>query len=744
MVGSAARLYIRWRRKPHGNHWNTATLTFMLVAFSALTGCGGGASPTPSSLGSSPQPSPTSVAVSIAPVSVGTVGVSSATAQVSVPANHTITLSASVSGTTNTAVTWSAAGIINGNPAVGTIAGTGLTVTYQAPAVVPQAASVIVTATSVADISKSASLSVAITPPPAEPAVAVVTTTDDQSERLKQQADLSFSNVSAGSQTIVVDENQRYQSIEGFGAAFTDSAAYLLNEVATPDSRAQAMSDLFTREGNGIGLSFMRNPIGASDMARSMYSFDDMPAGQSDPDLTNFSTAHDQADILPIIKQARQLNPQLRIVASPWSPPGWMKTNGSMIGGSLIPSAYNAFAQYFVKYIQAYAVSGVAIDYITLQNEPVGTPPNYPGMLMDAPTQTIVLRDYVLPALDASNLDTKVLLYDHDWTWADYPASVLADPVILKSNRVAGIAWHGYSGTPGVENDFLNTGNYETEHSGGIWIADQVKNDFEEITQVMRNGGRTYVKWNLALDENRGPHTGGGSTCTPLVTVNSQTGKVSYPIDYFTLGHFSRYVLPNAARIYSSNVRGLVSVAFANTDNSKTLIVFNDTSSAHSFQVQWGTLSFSYSLPALGGATFSWTGTQIAGYTLDAHSQIQASSFNSASGLRSEVTSDVDGGYDLGFILDGAFAAYQNVDFGNGVSQVSVSVANPTIGGTIEFHIDSVGGPVVASVPIPATGDWQSWTTAVGTAASVIGIHDLILVFRGTGDIGNVNWFRFS
>ena len=165
-----------------------------------------------------------------------------------------------------------------------------------------------------------------------------------------------------------VDETQTYQPIEGFGASFTDTTGYMLNEVATPSARSTIMSNLFTRVGSGIGLSFVRNPMGASDLARYDYSYDDNPPGGTDTILIYFSIAHDQADIIPLVKQALQLNPQLKMMANPWSPPGWMKDSGSMIGGSLLPGMYGLFANYFVKYIQAYAAAGIPISYVSLQN----------------------------------------------------------------------------------------------------------------------------------------------------------------------------------------------------------------------------------------------------------------------------------------------------------------------------------------------------------------------------------------
>ncbi len=214
--------------------------------------------------------------------------------------------------------------------------------------------------------------------------VSIWMTTDNQRTELKQQPSISFSAGSSGSTpTVFVDETEGYQSIEGFGASFTDSAAYLLNEKVPASQLNSVMTSLFDHA-NGIGVSFVRNPMGASDLARYDYSYDDMPAGQTDPNLTNFSIAHDLVDIVPLVKLAKQINPQLKIMANPWSPPGWMKTTGSMIGGFLLSSDYTPFSNYFVKYIQAYTAQGISIDYISMQNEPLYLPSNYPGMCMPA------------------------------------------------------------------------------------------------------------------------------------------------------------------------------------------------------------------------------------------------------------------------------------------------------------------------------------------------------------------------
>lgn len=592
----------------------------------------------------------------------------------------------------------------------------------------------------------------------AGPTVSVVLSTMDQTSLMTAQPDITFTTTTAGSNKIVVDESQQFQTIDGFGAAFTDSAAYLLEKVAPSATLTSTLNDLFTRDGNGIGLSFMRNPMGASDIARSVYSFDDLTGAQTDPTLANFSVAHDEAYIIPLIQQAKALNPQMKIMANPWSPPGWMKSTNSMIGGTLLPTMYTPFAQYFVKYIQAYAADGIPIDYISLQNEPLYQPSNYPGMGMDAATQLTVLRDYMLPALQSASLSTQVLVYDHNWDTVSYPETVLADPTILASNQVAGTAWHGYGGTPGgqqtVANLYPTKGAWQTEHSGGTWVTNQFTSDFLEITQVLRNAGKAYVKWSLALDQNLGPNLsqlgssyGGCSTCTPIVTVNNQTGAVTKDIEYYTLGHYSKYILPGAARIYSSNANGIVSVAFTNPDDSKAMVAYNNTSAAVTFQTQWGAQSFTYTLPRYSAATFTWSGTQSGSSALVATSQIQASSYTSQKGLATENTSDTTAGYDLGYLTPGSYAFYKNIDFGASVSKVNVREASAGNGGTAEFHLDSPSGTLVATATLSVTGGWQTWTTVTATASGASGIHDLYVVFKGggtSGSIANINWFQFQ
>jgi glucosylceramidase len=597
-------------------------------------------------------------------------------------------------------------------------------------------------------------------------------TTSDRTMLLQPQSPLAFApGSSATLPTVSINAAQAYQTVEGFGASMTDSAAYLLHQKVPAAALPDVMRSLFDRT-NGIGVSFLRNPMGSADLARSQYSYDDV-AGSTDPNLTGFSVAHDEVDILPLLRQAKAINPGIKMLGTPWSPPGWMKTTGSMIGGSLLPSSYTAFANYLVKYVQAYEAAGVPVDYLTLQNEPLYVPPDYPGESMPATDQLPILRDYLLPALAANQLRTRILVYDHNWDTPAYPQAVLSDPVLANSPQVAGVAWHWYGGPPGAMTTLHNLhpdlGQYVTEASGGTWVANEVQTDFEAIVQSMRNWSKAFVKWGLALDQNHGPHDGGCGDCNGLVTVNQSTGDVTNAIDYYTLGHFSKFVLPGAVRIASTNAPGVIDAAFLNPDRGTVLVAYNDSASAKTFQVLWNTRSFNYTLPALSGATFQWGAAGPAGDcavpirrsrllsvtpvrgacpppVVNAFQQIQASSYDDSSGFQTENCTDTDGGFDLGYAQDGSWAQYRNVDFGAGATRLNVRVASAGTGGTLEFHLDSAAGPVIAQAPIPITGGWQTWTTVTAPVSAASGVRRLFVVVKYSGPtsgIGNVNWFQF-
>ena len=274
--------------------------------------------------------------------------------------------------------------------------------------------------------------------------VSVVVTDLGAQKYLAPQPGMSWQRGSApAGPTITVDTTRRYQEITGFGASFTDSSAWLVDTKLDASQRDAVMRDLFSDQ--GIGLSFLRQPMGASDFAvKGNYSYDDMPPGKTDPTLAHFSIDHDRAYIIPLLLQARRINPHLTVMATPWSPPGWMKTSDSMIGGTLRPEAYQPLADYFAKFIEDYAAAGVPIRYITPQNEPLFIPGGYPGMFLSATQADDLIKNHLGPTLRAHHLPTGILAYDHNWDAISYPETMYADPDA--AGYVAGTAWHCYGG----------------------------------------------------------------------------------------------------------------------------------------------------------------------------------------------------------------------------------------------------------------------------------------------------------
>ncbi len=455
-----------------------------------------------------------------------------------------------------------------------------------------------------------------------------LTTTNDSAGRnvvagLQQQSPVAFSSGNASSgQVITVNEGTKYQQFTGAGASMTDTAAYLLGSsgALSASTRTSVMNALFSPT-SGIGLDFLRNPMGASDLARYNYSYDDMPAGQTDPSLANFSIGHDLTDILPLTKQAEQLNSGLKLMMTPWSAPAWMKDNGNFTDQGFLQSQYYAaYAQYFVKTIQAYQAQGVHVDYVSPQNEPgCCSGANYPTMAWNGSGLDFFTVNDLLPALHSAGLSTKALALDWNWSnYASYGAATLNDATVRNDSLFGGIAWHGYDEGSAAEqttvhNQYPNIGTFDTEHSGGTWIANQQAEDMSNIIDYTRNWGQSVVKWSLAVDQNDGPHNGGCGTCTGLITVHngdSRSGQVDYTIEYYDMGQLTKFVKPGAYRIDSTANATVPNVAWINPDGSKALIAYNGSTGSQPITVNWGGESFTYTLPARTTATFTWSGTQ--------------------------------------------------------------------------------------------------------------------------------------
>ena len=439
-------------------------------------------------------------------------------------------------------------------------------------------------------------------------------TTADQSRLLSRQPDVVIrSGPDAPPVVIYVDEGTIYQEMVGFGAAMTDASAYLIQHKLGAQHDA-ILHELFGRN-PGIGLSFMRVPMGASDFSTHDYSYDDMPAGQTDSTLARFSLAEDRVDKLPALKAALAINSQLKLVASPWSPPGWMKTTGSLIQGTLRPEFYGSFAEYFRKFVEGYGAEGVPIFAVTMQNEPAYEPADYPGMRLDPPARAEVIGKHMGPLFASAGIQTQIFDWDHNWDLPASPLAVLADTLARK--YVNAVAWHCYAGDVGVQDNVHaahpSKDAYFTECSGGGWApvwADNLK--FFVGTLIIgstRGWAKGVALWNLALDENAGPHLGGCGNCRGVITINSGTGFVTRNVEYYALAHASQFVRPGAHRIASTtNVGGLQSVAFKNADDgSKVLIVLNTAPAEVSFAVHFGGKAILHALPAGAVVTLLWS-----------------------------------------------------------------------------------------------------------------------------------------
>lgn len=449
-------------------------------------------------------------------------------------------------------------------------------------------------------------------PTPAD--VSVWITTADHTRALAHSPPARFAGQASARPQIVVDDTQRFQEIVGFGASLTDSSAWLIQHTLDARQRDALLEELFGREGNGLGLSFSRLTIGASDFSRHHYSLNDTPDGTPDPDLKHFSIDQNRGDVIPVARAMLAINPQLKIMASPWSAPGWMKDSNSLIQGRLLPQYYDAFSRYLLRYVDAYAAEGIPIFALTVQNEPDYEPKDYPGMRLNAPARARLIGDHLGPMIARRGSGPLIFDWDHNWDKPEEPMGVLSDPVA--GNYVDAVAWHCYGGDVAVQSPvhdaFPDKDAYMTECSGGDWepvrsggLPLQMKNI---IIRSMRHWARGALFWNLALDENNGPYAGGCHTCRGVVTIDSRTGEITRTDEYYALAHASRFVRPGAHRIASSGpTDDLDNVAFRNADDgSLVLLVSNSAIQPRRFSVAHGERRFAYTLPARSVATFVW------------------------------------------------------------------------------------------------------------------------------------------
>jgi len=435
-------------------------------------------------------------------------------------------------------------------------------------------------------------------------------TKGDQSQKLtKQSGILSFSNGQNAYPTITINPSETFQSVEGFGFTLTGGSAELINSL-NASKKQELLQLLFGNSEDGIAINYLRISIGASDLDANTFSYNDIPADQTDTDLSEFTLEQDMKNLIPLLKEILTIDPEISIMGSPWSPPVWMKDNKNTIGGSLLPEYYSVYAQYFVKYIQQMKAQGITIAAITPQNEPLH-PGNNPSLLMLADAQADFIGNHLGPAFEEANISTKIIIYDHNADRPDYPISVLKNSIARP--YIAGSAFHLYAGDISalskVHNAYPNKDLYFTEQytaSSGEFSGDLKWHLKNIIIGSMRNWSRTALEWNLANDPTFKPHTQGGcTTCKGAITI-SGSSTYSQNVGFYIIGHASKFVPAGSVRIASNISGNLNNVAFKRPDGKNVLIVENDENSSELFNIKYNGKWFTTSLDGGAVGTFIW------------------------------------------------------------------------------------------------------------------------------------------
>lgn len=542
--------------------------------------------------------------------------------------------------------------------------------------------------------------------------VSVWQTLSDGSQKLAQQTSAAFAaDAGTNATTITVDENTTYQSIDGFGYCLTGGSASLINGMGP--AQTSLLNELFGTASGQIGVNYVRISIGASDLSASDFTYDDMPSGQTDNNLTNFSINQELTDLVPVLKKIIAINPSIKILATPWTAPVWMKQsttgNGGFTGGNLNPSYYDAYARYFVKYIQAMKAQGITIYAITPQNEPLNAN-NNPAMTMQPSEETNFIKNNLGPQFASNGITTKIIAYDHNCDRPDYPETVLGDATA--ASYTDGSAFHLYAGDISalttVHNAYPSKNVYFTEqfiggpsNFGGdfSWHMNNI------IIGATRNWAKTALEWNLAADPNYNPHTSGGcSNCLGAVTISGSS--VTRNTAYYIVAHASKFVRSGAVRISSNTFTSSIQdVAFKNPDGSKVLICLNTASSSQNFKVKWGSESFSYTLPAGAAATFTWSGTQSSGssapigqvITLKGINNLYVSSENGTQAMNCNRTTA------------SAWEQFTVVDEGSG------KIALQAMG----KYVSSENGTQAITCNRTTVGDWEKFTWSVNADGTI-------------------------
>ncbi len=434
-------------------------------------------------------------------------------------------------------------------------------------------------------------------------------TSGDQSSLLqKQQVTLSFGTKDNAFPFIDVDSSKTFQTIDGFGFTLTGGSASVINHMDAA-SKSKLLKELFGSDSSSVSISYLRLSIGASDLNTGVFSYDDLPAGQTDTLLDHFSLGPDTTDLVPLLKQILVINPAIKIIAAPWSAPVWMKDNGSSVGGSLLPAYYNAYANYFVKYIQQMKAQGITIDAITPQNEPLN-PGNNPSLYMTAADQAVFIKNALGPAFQNAGITTKIVVYDHNCDDPGYAETILSDA--SASAFVDGSAFHLYAGNISaltqVHNAYPSKNLYFTEQytsNSSSFAGDFQWHLNNVIIGSMINWSRVALEWNLANDASYGPHTPGGcTTCKGALTITGSS--VTRNVGYYIIAQASKFVAPGSVRIGSNQISNFQNVVFKTPSGKKVMIIINNSSVAAPFNIRYKGKWVTTGLAAGSAGTYIW------------------------------------------------------------------------------------------------------------------------------------------
>lgn len=410
---------------------------------------------------------------------------------------------------------------------------------------------------------------------------------------------------------IMLDPGTTKQEMLGFGAAMTDATCYVLSQL-TEAERRPLMHDLFAP--GEMGLNVCRTCIGASDYSRSVYSFDE--SSDLDPELLHFSIDHDKAYILPMLREAREINPELFLFSSPWSPPGWMKPNHSMLGGAMRKLSFPAYMQYFLRFLDGYKEQGVPIDAVTVQNETDAEQEGrMPACLWSQEQEIEFVKSYLGPALRKAGSSTRIWVLDHNYNLWGRAVDELSDPGAYE--YIDGIAWHGYVGEPSamtrVHDAFPQKSAYWTEGGPDINQPDY-ETDWakwgETFNGIVKNWARSITSWNLALDEKGKPNIGPFS-CGGVVTIDSKTHKVTHSGQYWAFAHYTRHVRRGAKVFATDGVGGpatgeqVTHAGFRNLDGSFVVVLCNRGAETE-VQLVHDSRALHVNLPADALVTLEW------------------------------------------------------------------------------------------------------------------------------------------